>query len=161
MAITFPLYAARTLHAGDHAGGYLWAAIAGGSLLGTFALAGRPSLRRVGISYGVVGLTALAWPLAHTLVLGILLIAFTGFVEGPAYSGTIALRQRHTPPAVRAQVMTTLNGVAMVAFAAGAAIGGAVNQPLPAIVAFAVILALAALTAATRGHTSPAENRVL
>jgi MFS family permease len=148
MTIAFPLYAARTLHAGAHASGYLWAAVAAGSLLGTFALAGTPSLRRVGISYGAVGLSALAWPLVHTLALGILLIGLTGFVEGPAYSGTIALRQRHTPPAVRAQVMTTINGFTLVAMAAGAAIGGAVDQPLPAIVAFTVINAFGALVAA-------------
>ncbi len=147
MTIAFPLYAARTLHAGAHASGYLWAAVAAGWLLGTFALAGRPSLRRVAISDAVVGLSALAWPPAHTLAIGILLILITGFVEGPAYSGTIALRQRHTPPAVRAQVMTTINGVALVAAAAGAAVGGAVNRPLPAIVAFTVLNALAALTA--------------
>jgi hypothetical protein len=83
--------------AGAHASGCLWAAVAWGSLLGTFALAGTPSLRRVRISYSVVGLSAhLAWPLAHALAVGILLIGLTGFVEGPAYSGTIALRRRQT-----------------------------------------------------------------
>ena len=56
MSVTFPLYAARTLHAGAHAGGYLWAAVAGGSLIGTFALRGKPTLRRVGMSYGILGL---------------------------------------------------------------------------------------------------------
>jgi hypothetical protein len=71
--------------AGAHASGCLWAAVAWGSLLGTFALAGTPSLRRVRISYSVVGLSAhLAWPLAHALAVGILLIGLTGFVEGPA-----------------------------------------------------------------------------
>ncbi|HEY3728935.1 MAG TPA: MFS transporter [Solirubrobacteraceae bacterium] len=148
MTIGFPLYAARLLGAGAHAGGYLWAAMALGSTVGTFVLAGRPSLRRIGLSYGVLGLSALLWPLAHTLVLGILLIGLTGFLEGPAYSGTIALRQRHTPPAVRAQVMTTLTGVALVASSAGAAISGAIDRPIPAIVAFTVINVLAALTAA-------------
>jgi MFS family permease len=116
--------------------------------VGTFVLAGRPSLRRIGLSYGVLGLSALLWPLAHTLALGILLIGFTGFLEGPAYSGTIALRQRRTPPAVRAQVMTTLSGVALVASSAGAAISGAIDRPIPAIAAFTVINAGAALTAA-------------
>jgi MFS family permease len=152
MTIGFPLYASRTLHAGTHAGGYLWAAMAFGSILGTFVLAGSPSPRRVGLSYGVLGLSALVWPLAHTLAAGILLIAFTGFLEGPAYSGTIALRQRHTPPAVRAQVMTTLSGVALIGASAGAAISGVVHQPLPAIVAFTLINALAALTAAKMGR---------
>jgi MFS family permease len=148
MAVGFPLYASSMLHAGAHAGGYLWAAMAFGSIVGTFALRGRPSPRRVGVSYGVLGLSALLWPAADTLAAGILLIAFTGFLEGPAYSGTIALRQRLTPPAVRAQVMTTLTGVALVASSAGAAIGGLVHKPLPAIFAFTAINACAALAAA-------------
>jgi MFS family permease len=120
----------------------------GGRLSATFALRGSPSPQRVGLSYGILGLSALLWPPADTLALGILLIAFTGFVEGPAYSGTIALRQRLTPPAVRAQVMTTLTGVALVASSAGAAIGGLVHKPLPVIIAFTVINAFAALAAA-------------
>jgi MFS family permease len=150
MAIGFPLYALRTLHAGAHAGGYLWAAMASGSLIGTFVLAGRPTTRRVATSYGVLGLSALAWPLAGALWSGILLIFLTGFLEGPAYSGTIALRQRHTPPAVRAQLMMTLNGLALSFAAAGSAIAGAIDQLTPLIIGFVVINALAAL-AALRG----------
>jgi MFS family permease len=150
MLVGFPLYALRTLHAGAHAGGYLWAAMAFGSMVGTFALAGIPSRRRVGLSYCVLGISALAWPLAHTLALGLGLIAFTGFLEGPAYSGTIALRQRHVPPAVRAQVMTTFTGAALLASSAGATIGGIVDRPLPGIIAFAVVNQLAALTAGGR-----------
>lgn len=148
MVIGFPLYAARTLHAGAHAGGYLWAAMAFGSIIGTFALPGTPSRRRVGISYGVLGLSALLWPLVHTLALGIVLICLTGILEGPAYSSTIALRQRQVPPAVRAQVMMTFSGAALVASSAGSTIGGIVDRPLPAIIAFVVINQLAALAAA-------------
>ena len=94
MMVGFPLYAARTLHAG----GYLWAALALGSIVGTFALAGGPSPRRIALSHGILGLSALAWPLAHALTL----VGLTGLLEGPAYSGSIAVRQRHTPPAIRA-----------------------------------------------------------
>lgn len=65
MMVGFPLYAARTLHAG----GYLWAALALGSIVGTFALAGGPSPRRIALSHGIPGLSALAWPLAHALTL--------------------------------------------------------------------------------------------
>ncbi len=154
MAVGFPLYASSVLDAGAHAGGYLWAAMAFGSIVGTFALPGTPSRRRVGVSYGVLGLSALLWPAADTLAAGIILIAFTGFLEGPAYSGTIALRQRLTPPAVRAQVMTTLTGVALVASSAGAAIGGLVHKPLPAIIAFTAINGFAALAAARPGMRS-------
>jgi MFS family permease len=144
MTVTFPLYAARTLHAGAHAGGYLWAAVAGGSLIGTFALRGKPTLRRVGMSYGILGLSALLWPLAGSLALGFLLIFITGFLEGPAYSGSISIRQREAPPAVRAQVMTTLGSFALISVSVGAAIGGAVHDPTPTIVAFVVINVVAA-----------------
>jgi MFS family permease len=148
MSIGFPLYAADTLGAGAHAGGYLWAAMASGSILGTFALAGPPTARRVALSYAVLGVSALLWPLAGTLAVGIVLVAFTGFLEGPAYSGTINLRQRHAPPAVRAQVMTTLTGVALVASSAAAVVSGAVHDILFVILAFTTINLMAALAAA-------------
>ena len=148
MVVGFPLYAARTLHAGAHAGGYLWAAMAFGSILGTFGLAGTPSRRRVAISYSVLGCSALLWLAVDQLWLGLVLICLTGFLEGPAYSGTIALRQRHIPPVVRAQVMITFTSVALVAGSAGTWLGGLVKRPLPAIVAFVAINQLAALSAA-------------
>jgi len=147
MSVAFPLYAAQLLHAGVHAGGYLWAALALGSITGTFVLTGRPTLSRVALSYAALGLSGLLWPLAHVLWLGIALVGLTGFLEGPAYSSSIALRQRHAPPAVRAQVMTTLGGVFLVAFAAGAALAGALGSARPAIFAFVAVNGLAALAA--------------
>ena len=148
MTIGFPLYAADTLGAGAHAGGYLWAAMATGSILGTFILAGQPSPARVGLSYAVLGLSALLWLVAGSLAVGILLVGFTGFLEGPAYSGTISLRQRRTPPAVRAQVMTTLTGLALVASSTTAAVGGALHDIRAMIVAFTAINFAAAIAAA-------------
>ena len=47
MLIGFPLYAAQMLHSAPHASGYLWAAVAAGSILGTFVLHGPPGMRRV------------------------------------------------------------------------------------------------------------------
>ena len=145
MTIAFPLYAARDLHAGTHAAGYLWAAVAIGSIIGTFALAGTPSARRVGLSYAALALSALLWSLAGTLIVGFGLITFTGILEGPAYSGTIALRQRHTPAAVRGQVMNTLGSLSGGAIALGAAIGGWIHRPVPTIFVFVVLNLLAAL----------------
>ena len=100
MLVGFPLYALQILHSPAHTSGYLWAAVAAGSFVGTFVLHGPPRLRRVGYSYGILALSALLWTLAANLAVGIALIALTGFLEGPAYSGTIALRQRHSPAAV-------------------------------------------------------------
>ena len=150
MIVGFPIYAARTLHAGAHASGYLWAGIGLGSLLGTFALPGRPSLRRVGASYAVLGLSALLWPLAATLWLGIVLITFTGFLEGPAYSGTIALRQRYTPPAIRASTHSAINAATLLSNSAGSLIAGLANRPGVIIVCFvATNLAAGTLAAST------------
>lgn len=151
MIVGFPLYAARNLHAGAHSSGYLWAALALGSTIGTFVLRRDPSAWRIAASYGVLGCSALLWPLAGSLVPAIALVTLTGVLEGPAYSGSIALRQRHSPPAVRAQTMTTLVGAALVAGSAGAAVGGAVHSVTPLILAFVAINAAAALTA-TRGR---------
>jgi MFS family permease len=151
MLVGFPLYAAHMLHTASHASGYLWAAVAAGSITGTFALQGPPGMRRVGISYGVLGLSALLWPLAGTLAVGIALIAFTGFLEGPAYSGTIALRQRHAPPAARAQVMTTVTSISQLMLSAGAALGGALHDPLVLIVMFVAVNLVAAAGALSRG----------
>jgi MFS family permease len=150
MLIGFPLYAVQTLHSPAHTSGYLWAAVAGGSILGTFALHGPPRLRRIGLSYGILGLSALLWMLAGTLIVGILLIGLTGFLEGPAYSGTIALRQRLTPAAGRAQVMTTLASINALMLSAGSVIGGAIHDPSALIVVFVAINLLAAATATVR-----------
>jgi MFS family permease len=150
MLVGFPLYAAHTLHTASHASGYLWAAVAGGSITGTFVLHGPPKLRRVGLSYGILGLSALLWPLAGSLAVGIALIGFTGFLEGPAYSGTIALRQRHAPPAARAQVMTTVASISQLTLSAGAALGGAIHDPTTLIVMFVAVNLIAAAGALSR-----------
>jgi MFS family permease len=150
MYVGFPLYAVQILHSPAHTSGYLWGAVAGGSILGTFVLHGPPVLRRVGLSYAILGLSALLWPLAGALVIGIALIGLTGFLEGPAYSGTIALRQRHTPPAGRAQVMTTVASISQLMVSAGAVIGGALHDPQVIIVVFVVINLIAAGAAINR-----------
>jgi MFS family permease len=151
MLVGFPLYAAETLHTAAHASGYLWGAVAAGSILGTFVLHGPPGLRRVGVSYGILGLSALLWPLAGTLAAGIALIGLTGFLEGPAYSGTIALRQRHAPPTARAQVMTTVTSISQLMLSAGAALGGAIHDPMTLILMFVAVNLIAAAGALSRG----------
>jgi len=155
MTVGFPLYAARLLHAGAHASGYLWAAVGLGSAIGTFALAGAASLRRVGGSYAALGLSSLLWPLAGSLGAGFAMITFTGILEGPAYSGTIELRQRHTPPAVRAGVTSTLGAFTLTASSAGAAIAGVVARPVALIFAFLAVNLVAALVAIRGGVSEP------
>jgi MFS family permease len=152
MLVGFPLYAVQTLHSPAHTSGYLWAAVAVGSIAGTFVARRPPSLRRVGGSYAVLGLSALLWPLAGTLTVGIVLIALTGLLEGPAYSGSIALRQRYAPPAVRAQVITTVSSVTGLTIAAGSALGGVLHDTTALIVAFVVINVTAAAVVMSRGR---------
>lgn len=159
MIVGFPVYAARNLHAGAHTSGYLWAGLALGSTIGTFAFRRGPSPLRISASYAVLGCSALLWPLAQSLAPAIALVALTGVLEGPAYSGSIALRQRHSPPAVRAQTMTTLVGAALVAGSAGSAVGGAVHSVWPLIAAFTAINFGAAL-AASRGAPSAERGRL-
>jgi MFS family permease len=147
MVVGFPLMAQRTLDAGAHAGGYLWAAIAGGSILGTVAISGNRSLRRVAASYLALGFSALAWPLAHSLGPGIALVGLTGFLEGPAWSGTMMIRQLQAPPAVRAQVLTTMMSLALTASSLGAVLGGALHRTQSILIAFTAVNVLAALAA--------------
>jgi hypothetical protein len=160
MLVGFPLYAVRTLHAPAHASGYLWAALAGGSIVGTFGFRGRPSLARSAASYLAIGLSALLWLLGASLIAGVALMTLTGVLDGPAYSGAIALRQRHAPPAVRAQVMTTLTSLSGVALSAGGAVGGLVSSPGTLILAFvAVNLAAAGSCAGERVSVGPIANQ--
>jgi hypothetical protein len=123
--------------------------MAAGSIIGTFALAGKPTPVRVALSYIGVGSSALLWPLAHVLALGIALLCLTGITEGPAYSGSISIRLRRTPQAVRGQVAMTLSGLALVAVSAGNVIAGAIDDVFPLIVVFLAVNLCAAL-AATR-----------
>jgi MFS family permease len=108
MLIGFPVYAVQTIHSQAHASGYLWAAVAAGSILGTFVLHGPPSLRRIGLSYGILGLSALLWPLAGTLVVGIALIGLTGLALS---AGAVAGGAIHDPLALIV-VFTAVNLVA-------------------------------------------------
>ncbi|MGI8571833.1 MAG: MFS transporter [Solirubrobacteraceae bacterium] len=159
MIVGFPLIAQHTLHAGAHAGGYLWAALAGGSILGTIAISGNRSLRRAAASYLALGFSALAWPLAHTLAPGIALVGLTGFLEGPAWSGTVMIRQVQAPPAVRAQVLTTMMSMGLVASSLGAVLGGAFHSTQASIIAFTAVNVLAAL-AAFMGSRATAETKL-
>jgi MFS family permease len=139
MAVGFPLYAARTLHAGAHAAGYLWAGLATGSVLGTFLIPGAASLRRAGLSYAAVGLSALLWLLAGVLAAGIALVTITGLVEGPAFSSMIALRQRHAPAAHRAGVLSTVSAAMLVSTSAGSAVAGLADQPVALTLTFTAV----------------------
>jgi MFS family permease len=159
MVVGFPLYCTHILAAHAQDGGYLWAALGGGSILGTFVLGRRASLRRSALSYAVLGLSVLLWPRVHVLILGVVLVGLSGFLEGPAFSASVALRQRHVPPAVRAQVTTTAVGFITMVSSAGAALGGAIADPVTLVYVF-VALNLAAAGVAMLGVRSSARRPV-
>lgn len=137
MLVTFPLYAARSLGAGHAAGGYLWAGLAIGSIAGTFLWRGVPSRRSISASYVAYALSALLWPLAGSLAAGFALVTLTGVLEGPGYSGMVALRQRYAPIEARTQVLNTFVATGQVAMSAGAVIGGVLPSTTVTFAAFA------------------------
>jgi MFS family permease len=150
MIVGFPLYCTEILSAPSHDSGYLWAALGLGSIAGTFVLGRRSSLPLSAASYAVLALSALLWPLPHILSLGVALVGLTGLLEGPAFAGSIALRQRHVPAGVRAQVTTTVIGAVGMITSAAAAVGGIVADPVSLIYMF-VTLNLAAAGVALLG----------
>jgi hypothetical protein len=75
---------------------------------------------------------------------GWVLVLLTGVLEGPAYAGGIALRQRHAPPEVRAQLVTTITSSGFVIGAAGSVVGGIVGRIEPEVILFAAVNLLAA-----------------
>jgi MFS family permease len=153
MIVGFPLYCSQILAAHADDGGYLWAALGVGSILGTFAVRRRASLPLSAASYAVLALSALLWPVAHVLILGVLLVGLTGFLEGPAFSGSVALRQRQVPSAVRAQVTTTVIGTIGLIMSAGAALGGAIADPVALIDIFVALNLTAAAVALLGART--------
>jgi MFS family permease len=150
MLVAFPLYAVGTLHTGSNASGYLWAALGGGSIIGTFLLPGRPSRGRIARSYLALALSALLWLLAGSLLAGFALVLVSGVAEGPAYSGTVAMRQRHAPPGARTQTLNTMQGLNQLTMSLGSVLGGVLHQPSVAIGGFCVLNLLA--TAVVAGH---------
>jgi hypothetical protein len=119
-------------------------------------LTGPATLRRIAISFGVLGLSALLWPLADTVIIGVVLVGLTGVLEGPAFSGVIALRQRHGPPTARAQIVTTIVGLAGIAVSLGATLGGVIHDPRVLIYIFVGLNLLAAGVAqAGAGRSEP------
>jgi MFS family permease len=134
LTVTFPFFAVEHLEAGRGAAGYLWAAFAGGSAVGAVASAGLQRSfapeRIMVVAIGLLGLIMFTWPLAHSLPTAMVLIALGGLVDGPALAATFAVRQRHTPPELHGQVMTTAVGVKIGMLALGAGSAGVLLEVL-------------------------------
>jgi MFS family permease len=130
LTVAFPFFALDDLGAPRSTAGYLWAAFAFGSAVGAITLVRLhtryPPHRVVIVALACVGCLMLTWPLAATLPAALLLIAVTGFVDGPNLAATFGARQRWTPPDLLGQIFTTAASLKVGAFSLGAAVAGPV-----------------------------------
>ena len=132
LTLALPFWAER-LGAGRAGAGYLWAALEAGAIAGALAAA-RPTApwppqRVVLAGQGLFGLAILAWPLAPSFPVALVLVALAGLAEGPSFAATFATRQRWSPPALRGQIFTTAASLKLGAFAVGSALAApAVTQ---------------------------------
>jgi MFS family permease len=125
LTLALPFWAER-LGAGLAGAGYLWAALEAGAIAGALAAA-RPTAhwppqRVVLAGLGLFGLAILAWPLAPSFPVALVLVALAGVAEGPSFAATFATRQRWSPPALRGQIFTTAASLKLGAFAVGSAL---------------------------------------
>ncbi len=131
LVVGFPLYA-ESVHARAAASGYMWAAIALGSMMSAFvfrvrALAIAPNVL-ICVSFIVMGLSVALWPLADGLGGALALIALTGVLEGPSLVAAVGVRQRLAPSHLRAQIFATIFSLDVAAGALGSAVAGPIHS---------------------------------
>lgn len=150
LVVAFPAYA---LSVGAHASaaGYMWAAIALGSLVSAFALR-VPALRiaprvLIGGSFLAMGLTVGAWPLADGLAAALTLVFVAGLLDGPSFVALLALRQRATPAHLRGQIFSTAQSLSLAAAAAGTAVAGPFQEAFGTTATIGAVAALLFLSA--------------
>jgi predicted MFS family arabinose efflux permease len=153
LVVGFPLFA---LKVGAHASaaGYLWAAFAVGSMISAFALR-VPALRvpphlLVMGSFVLMAASALAWPLAGSLAVALVLVMVTGALEGPSFVALLAVRQHTAPAHLRGQIFSTEQSLSLAASAIGEAAAGPFHAQFgttATLMAFAVLVLGAAVAA--------------
>jgi len=167
--VGFPAYA-LSVGAAAHVAGYMWAAVAAGSLLGGFALAGRPTTAPprflIGGYFLVMAASAALWPLAGTVAVALSMIFVTGVIDGPGLVGLISIRQRLAPAHLRAQIFTTASSMHAAVTAVGAAGAGLIQRALgtdallftwASLIGIAGVLALWSQTEPGAGASPPAD----
>jgi len=121
---------AHELGAPAAAGGALFSTFAVGALLSSVSLAARaPRTGPLRLAFlGVLGVGAAACGLAvvPTLWLAFLVVGVAGVFESPVVASTLTVRDRHSPPSMRTQVVTTAASIKIGAFALGSGAAGAV-----------------------------------
>jgi len=128
LVLAFPLFAAGALGSSREAGGFLWAALAVGSITGALNLT---RLERRHSPEAVVlgalacgGAVMLLWPLAGTLAVAMALVAAGGLALGPGLGAQLSVRQARTPADLHGQIFMTGASMKVGSFALGAALAG-------------------------------------
>jgi MFS family permease len=129
LPVAFPLLA-EELGASRATGGLLFSVFALGALAGSVLVAARsPRTGPMRVAYlclvGIAGAWA-AVALAPTLPVAVVLIFVAGALEGPVLASTLAVRELHSPAAMRTQIVTTAASLKFGAFALGSGLAGAV-----------------------------------
>jgi MFS family permease len=163
--VGFPAYAER-VHAGAAASGYMWAAVSLGSMVSAFVF--RERALRLGTgsliagSFIAMSLSVALWPLVGGLLGALLLVAFTGVLEGPSLVALIAVRQSLAPPHLRGQIFATVSSLNLAAIALGAALAGPLHAALgttATLLSFGLLMLAAGLvTLATGASSVPASH---
>jgi MFS family permease len=128
LVLAFPLLASQLLGLDDDLAGFLWAAFAVGSILGSLLLL--PPLHRrppelVALAaLGAGGLVMLTWSLPTTLGLALALVALGGLVLGPGLGAQIGVRQQLAPDELQGQVFMTAASMKVGSYAIGSALAG-------------------------------------
>ncbi len=127
LPVVFPLLA-EDLGAHASAAGYLFSTFAVGAMAGSLTIASRaPRTGPMRMAFlGVAGLSVAfsAVALAPNLPVALACILVAGALEGPVLASTLAVRELHSPAAMRTQVVTTAASLKFGAFAAGSAVAG-------------------------------------
>jgi MFS family permease len=108
--------------------GALFSAFSVGALIGSVGTAARAP-RTGPLRLALLGILALGGAMAlvamsPSLPVALVGVLLAGIFEGPIVSSTLMVRDRHSPPSMRTQVVTTAASIKFGAYAAGSAVTG-------------------------------------
>jgi MFS family permease len=125
--VVFPALA-REVGAQEAASGALFSGFAIGALVGSLVMAARVPrtgpLRMALLGIGGLLLVFAALTAAPSLAVALVLVVLAGAFEGPVLSSTLTVREQHSPPGMRTQLVTTAASFKFGAYALGSAVAG-------------------------------------
>jgi predicted MFS family arabinose efflux permease len=120
--VVFPALA-REVGAQEAASGALFSGFAIGALVGSLVMAAR--VPRTGpLRMALLGIGGLLLVFAALTAAPSLAVALAGAFEGPVLSSTLTVREQHSPPGMRTQLVTTAASFKFGAYALGSAVAG-------------------------------------